>query len=453
MTEQQEHVMNNENCTSLEEIEVLPGQQAHHVDDKHGQDKCDDVCSTGLLDMDEEHGVVTVEDDSLSTSTSLSPQKATGTSSSTTTNENHTEKMNTELSSPSPYDDDGSNKRCPKYKKLLESPQFQKFKIIMTQNWIPDNPSNYPFDLSKSIENSYTLKLLKFWVLTILAFMCGHWMIRDVFHFGYDRTYGIDDFFKYDLQFVSLEAFVYFVVGRLHLKKGVDTLFPFVLPMMVGMVFPSIMTEYFMNYSLSMYDIMCRWPPHVFIFVGVVGLVGLAVVALHLNYMYQKGIFCSRLFELGIIALLFASTPMLDGDNFHPHHWYISWLLGMQANLKKWWSLMTIAFMWGYYINGISSWGRDSLFGCSYSHYLSTRQFCDYMDCQIKIDDFWYVNDDCFFNGCDDDINVIDDQVGTDDGGGGGGSSDSPDGPSDTFGSQYLTYETPNWRTCNADIE
>ena len=41
---------------------------------------------------------------------------------------------------------------------------------------------------------------------------------------------------------------------------------------------------------------------------------------------------------------------------------YLFWFAGVLCNREEWWSQLTMALLWGIYINGLSAYGRDSLY-------------------------------------------------------------------------------------------
>lgn len=66
-----------------------------------------------------------------------------------------------------------------------------------------------------------------------------------------------------------------------------------------------------------------------------------------------------RLVEFVLGLSLF--VPFIFHGNFHVHHWYSFWLLGMHCNREEWWSSLVLYLSWGQYINGIAVYGRDPI--------------------------------------------------------------------------------------------
>ena len=264
------------------------------------------------------------------------------------------------------------------------SPRFQLFVNALHYNPIPDDVVYYRDVVL--IQDSCIVKLAKFSLLTWMFLCTTHAFVRlSILDWEYDENYTLNDFYLYDFHSVMLDTVVFFVVGRLYSsdRKGVDHLV-YVLPLMLGAVYPSLTNTWaFLRHSISMYEIICRWPVALFEYVvGVVAL-DLCIVYLHLRDAYRNQTLVAKTIELVTCLLLFL-IPMVSDSSFHMHHWFAAWLLGMHANSPKWWSRTTQAFLWGMYINGIAVYGRDPILGCAYSYFTSTSAFCSFMSCNIS---------------------------------------------------------------------
>jgi len=211
---------------------------------------------------------------------------------------------------------------------------------------------------------------------------------------------------------MCLDIVAFFFIGRLFQKQGVDSLLPNLLPMMIGAIMPSLETYFnFLHHSVSLYEINCRWPWQLFIFAIFLVVLVLSIVYVHISYMYRHGILLSRLLEI-LASFLLLLVPIVSNPNFHFHHWFFSFLVGMHFNLDTWWSKCTQLYFWGNYINGIACWGRDPLLTCAYAYYMSTGLHCNYMSCYTLDDDSM------------------------DDGGN---------------GTDYKPFDPPKWWNCSAD--
>jgi len=215
---------------------------------------------------------------------------------------------------------------------------------ILTSNLIADE-----YILKSGIfSNLFLVKLLKFWGLTFIYFVLTHQSVRAL-KFEHDVNYTITSFFLYDGHGFLLDSVVYFYVGRIYSLRGVDSLFPWVIFVFIGAAVPSILSETLFKYSLSTYDIRCRWPTHIFIIAGSILCVASLTIFMHGLSWYRQRIIISRFLQLGFSYIIFV-FPVMSDQSFHPHHWFLAWLLGMHANLPKWWSVLTLSFMVSYFI-------------------------------------------------------------------------------------------------------
>jgi hypothetical protein len=180
---------------------------------------------------------------------------------------------------------------------------------------------------------------------------------------------------------VALDIVVFFLVGRLYQRRGVDRLWPQIIPMFMGLIYPSWSAElWFLRYSVSSYEIVCRWPWQLFAYAILAVGFGVWLVVLHIRGFQRRRIWVSRFLEVCVTCCIFL-FPVMSHPNFHLHHWYFSWMVGMHANLENWWSQMVQAFLWGQYLNGIAVWGRDPILTCAYGYFVSTNIHCAYMQC------------------------------------------------------------------------
>eukprot|EP00986_Skeletonema_menzelii_P016820 scaffold16056_cov147-Skeletonema_menzelii.AAC.5 len=250
------------------------------------------------------------------------------------------------------------------------------------------------------------VKLVKLWVIIIGGILITHpfarWMKWEI-----DENYTIADFFLYDFTTVLLDILFFFVVGRMyHSQVDIDKLFPWVMFIALGCIYPSIANDFaFLRHSLSMYDMMCNWPMILFVYVVMLLVLAVALVGGLLRSHYRRKVLISRCIESMGLACIFI-LPFASNNNFHLHHWFGMWFLGMQANAPEWWSRAFQAYCLGSYINGLAVYGRDPILGCNMAFYRSTNANCDYMSCY--------------------------------DAGGGNGTH------------HYKSFVAPDWRTCNA---
>lgn len=256
------------------------------------------------------------------------------------------------------------------------------------------------------------VKLVKLVVLTLVMIAVVHpfarWKGWEV-----DDDYTLHDFILYDMTSVVLDLTAFFLVGRLHRRSGVDVLFPWGIFVLLGCIYPSIQNDFaFLRHSLSMYEMACNWPAILWAYVALIIVGAATLIFVHVRSHARHNVLPSRLLEIIVTALVLISPPVAMDDNFHLHHWYGMWLLGMHANAPEWWSRAFMAYCLGSYVNGIAVYGRDPVLGCRYAFYRSTSQSCGFMECYYEQED-------------------------------GGG---------ETNETHYRPYVAPNWRTCDSDV-
>lgn len=250
------------------------------------------------------------------------------------------------------------------------------------------------------------VKLVKLWMVIIGGILITHpfarWMKWEI-----DENYSISDFFLYDFTTVLLDILFFFVVGRMYNSQvQVDKIFPWGMFIALGCIYPSIANDFaFLRHSLSMYEMMCNWPMILFVYVAMLLVMAVLLVGALLRSHYRRMVLISRCIESVMLASVFI-MPFASNNNFHLHHWFGMWFLGMQSNAPQWWSRAFQAYCLGSYINGIAVYGRDPILGCNMAFYRSTNANCDYMSCY--------------------------------DAGGGNGTH------------HYKPFIAPDWRTCNA---
>ena len=130
-----------------------------------------------------------------------------------------------------------------------------------------------------------------------------------------------------------------------------------------------------LDVSISMYNVFCEWSALTFMLTSIPLFFVIIIGMLHIRRSYKDALLLPRFVEFTTTVVIFV-TPVCAKPDFHAHHWYCSWLLGMNTNLRYWWSFAFQAFLWGVYINGIAVWGRDEVLGCYQVGYALSNQMC-----------------------------------------------------------------------------
>ncbi|GMH89067.1 hypothetical protein TrST_g11171 [Triparma strigata] len=242
-----------------------------------------------------------------------------------------------------------------------------------------------------SIPSTHVLPL-KFFLITYLLTLFSHWWIRQNPSWGYNPSYTLQRFHLYDFNEVLLDSLWFYVVGRWWDKKGVDSP-QFILTTLLRVYFFGILDTFdWAKYSITSYDIMCRWPWQLFLFTSFIILLASFLTCLHVIKAYHDKILLGRLSEIFLCVCVFI-LPIATDSSTHYHHWFTAWFIGQHANQKYWWSVSCSALLWGGYINGIASWGRGAMLGCKEGFWMVVgSQYCTFMECYFDVDDD--INDD-----------------------------------------------------------
>jgi len=256
------------------------------------------------------------------------------------------------------------------------------------RNWIPDHwYSIYDVEILDGVE---AVRLLKFTAITVLAVVVMFHLARFM-DWEHDANFSLQDMLLFDAGNMMLDVMVFFVVGRLYKHKGVDHLAWTLTTLMASIYTSCSYTFGFLQHSVSLYDMHCHWPWSLWFYFVAALLISTAIIALHVQYARQHKLVMRKLVELTLAASVWL-VPQMSHPNFHFHHWFAGWLVGMQFNFDTWWSRMAMAWCWGQYINGVSTWGRDPQLTCAYAYYMSVDQYCPYMKCfqeQVTVHPPW----------------------------------------------------------------
>lgn len=262
------------------------------------------------------------------------------------------------------------------------SPQssYSLLRVILHHPLLPDN--RYSIGSVKLVDGPFAVKLLKFWILTVVGIGAMYHAIRKV-GWEHDPNMKLSDLFLYEGSLIALDVTVFYVVGRLHQQRGVDHLAWIGTALMANLYSSGITNLPFLQHSLTLYEMHCRWPWQLWLFVGLLVPLVVALILWHVHHAVQHRVFVVKLFELIVTVAIFLVPPMTS-NYFHFHHWFAGWLIGMHCNFDVWWSRAAMAWCWGLYLNGIAAYGRDPLLTCGYAYWLSTDLRCPYVQCYLE---------------------------------------------------------------------
>lgn len=167
------------------------------------------------------------------------------------------------------------------------------------------------------VEGSFTIKFLKFISLTALGIPSVHWAVRWL-DWERDANYTMNDLVLYEGNFILLDMLFFFVVGRLYEQRGVDHLAWFVV-VLLGSFYASVLSNFqFLQHSVSLYEIHCKWPWQLYIFVVIVVPLCITLAIKHVQYAIQNKILVMKLIEIGFTVLFFL-MPVMGNSFFHFH--------------------------------------------------------------------------------------------------------------------------------------
>jgi hypothetical protein len=167
------------------------------------------------------------------------------------------------------------------------------------------------------VEGSFTIKFLKFIFLTAFGISSVHWIVRWL-DWERDVNYTMNELVVYEGNFILLDMLFFFVVGRLYEQRGVDHLAWFVT-VLAGSFYASVLSNFeFLQHSASLYEIHCKWPWQLFIFVIIVVPLCITLAIKHVQYAIQNKFFVMKLIEI-VFTVLFFLMPIMGNPFFHFH--------------------------------------------------------------------------------------------------------------------------------------
>lgn len=230
--------------------------------------------------------------------------------------------------------------------------------------------------------SNFATKLLKFIAYTFFSIGVVHVVVAHLFD-DRDRALTVAAIWRYEADLIARDCLVFFVVGRLWEKNGIDHLAWMGTALLANVYFESQNFVWFLQHSVTLFQMHCIWPWELWVFALLLIVVAAALVGAHAAKAWRDRRLVHKLTEVGMCVLLFV-VPVATSDYFHLHHWYAGWLMGMQFNYNVWWSRLAMAWCWGMYVNGIAVYGRDPVLTCEYAYFLSLDNRCPYMSCYIE---------------------------------------------------------------------
>jgi hypothetical protein len=229
------------------------------------------------------------------------------------------------------------------------------------------------------VEADFSVKLTKFLLLTIGGIYWLHWLVSH--RTGHrDEELQAWQIWMFDIGLIVRDAVIFFLVGRLWKKRGVDH---WVWTGIVLVCNAFLELQHYvpwLQHSLTMYEMHCSWQWQTWVYMGICILFSSVVTGLHIQRAWTEKVLLMKAVEVALFAFCFLA-PVITSPYFHFHHWFAGWLVGMHFNFDVWWSTAAMAWCHGLYINGIAVYGRDPVLTCDYAYFLSWDQKCPYLEC------------------------------------------------------------------------
>lgn len=229
------------------------------------------------------------------------------------------------------------------------------------------------------LEGSFLVKLTKFLLFTFGGIFYVHWLVshRQAHR---DEQLRIWQIWVFDGGLIARDAAIFFLVGRLWQKRGIDHLVwaTVVLGCNVYMELQHYVPWF--RHSFTLYEMHCIWEWQTWAYFALVVVVSLAITALHVWRAWHEKVLVVKGVEV-LLFIIFFLSPVLPSPYFHFHHWFAGWLVGMHFNFDVWWSTAAMAWCHGLYINGIAVYGRDPVLTCGYAYFMSWDQQCPFLEC------------------------------------------------------------------------
>lgn len=177
-------------------------------------------------------------------------------------------------------------------------------------------------------------KFLKLIVWTFMMIGVVHIIVAHLFD-DRDQVLKISHIWRYESDLIVRDMMVFFVVGRLWEKPGIDHLAWMGTAVLSNIYFESQNFLWFLQHSVSLFEMHCLWPWELWMFAVGCIVVAIGLVGAHALYAWRRQQVVAKLTEVALCILLFMA-PMVTSNYFHLHHWYAGWLMGMQFNYDVW---------------------------------------------------------------------------------------------------------------------
>mmetsp|Transcript_4182 Transcript_4182/g.8682 ORF Transcript_4182/g.8682 Transcript_4182/m.8682 type:complete len:382 (-) Transcript_4182:806-1951(-) len=230
--------------------------------------------------------------------------------------------------------------------------------------------------------SGFATKFLKFVLWTFISIALVHVVVSHLFD-DRDKLLKLAHVWRYESDLIVRDCLIFFIVGRLWEKPGIDHAAWMLTALFANVYFESQNFVWFLQHSVTLFQMHCIWPWELWIFALVLVVAATGLVCAHALKAWRDRLLIAKLTEV-FLCIIFFMAPVITSNYFHMHHWYAGWLMGMHFNYNTWWSRLSMAWCWGMYVNGIAVYGRDPVLTCEYAYFLTIDNRCPYIQCYLE---------------------------------------------------------------------
>jgi len=283
-------------------------------------------------------------------------------------------------------------------RQLLEEEEYddgrrRRLRRILYRQLVPDDC--YEIRGVRIVDGEAAVKFWKFLAVTCASIAVVHYAVRrlQLEH----KSVRFQDMVLYEGHSILMDVLSFYVIGRMYKPncRGCDHLAWIGWMALANVYIAYGNTWKFLQHSFTLYEMHCRWPWQLWIFVALMVPLIVTLILMYVHTAVQRKVFVMKLLELIMATALFLLPPLFS-KYFHFHHWFAGWLVGMHCNFHdKWWSRAAMAWSWGIYVNGVATYGRDPVLTCGYAYYLAKDALrCPFVECYLWAEEHKNETDD-----------------------------------------------------------
>ena len=182
--------------------------------------------------------------------------------------------------------------------------------------------------------SGFATKFLKFVLWTFISIALVHVVVAHLFD-DRDKLLKLAHVWRYESDLIVRDCLVFFIVGRLWEKPGIDHAAWMLTALFANVYFESQNFVWFLQHSVTLFQMHCIWPWELWIFALVLVVAATGLVCAHALKAWRDRLLIAKLTEV-FLCIIFFMAPVITSNYFHLHHWYAGWLMGMHFNYNTW---------------------------------------------------------------------------------------------------------------------